>query len=129
VLNRLKDDHLSPAEFDLVFTELLMRYNGGWIVENDDRPLGAIFAISMGEFSVLTDLQWWPWTTPRNKVEATVSFLNKVKNEFLLLFYSDMKSKRFFEYVALHGIIRKVGHIHDLYKDEPAVLFQSKAKK
>jgi hypothetical protein len=129
VLNRLNENYLTPQEFDIAFSNLLTRYNGGWIVENNEHPLGAIFAISVGEFSVLTDLQWWPWTTPRNKIEATVSFLNKVKNEFLLLFYSDMKSKRFFEYVAKHGIIRKIGHIHDLYTDEPAVLFQSKAKK
>jgi len=126
------DEPLDPQAFDESFNEVISAYDNAWLIEADTRygrkPVGAVMGLSNGVFTTLHEATWFSWASDRNKVEATVSFFNKIRNEVLVLFHCRQKEKRFFEYVAKHNVLRRVGNIHDLYENEPAVLFQIRSK-
>lgn len=126
------DEAVTPEEFRLWFSDLKAQFDKGWIVEAPTSrgimPVGSVFGVSTGHYFEASHVIWFPWATARNKLEATVSFFNKLRNEMLILFHCPKEERRFFEKVSDHGVLRKVGHIHDLYDGEPAVQFQTRAK-
>jgi len=103
---------------------LLANYDFAWLI--GDKPFGIIFGQSVGPMVMLGDATWFPWASKRNIMEGVVQIINDLRKTLKLLLYCDMKDKTFYEYVAKHGILRRVGHIHDV-KNEPMVLWESKS--
>ena len=52
---------------------------------------------------------WFPWASPRNRIEATVKFLDDHRKENLILIFDDEQSHRFFVRMAQYGILNRVG--------------------
>jgi hypothetical protein len=122
---------VDPEEFKESIYELMnSSYDFAWIIEaivkNNYRPVGVVFGINSGVFTLLSDTVWFPWASKRNIIEGMVGFINKIRKQMLVLGHIDLKNKPFGEYIARHGIIRRIGTVDDIYKDEPAALFQSR---
>jgi hypothetical protein len=54
-------------------------------------------------------VMWFPWASARNRIEATVKFLDDHRKEHLVLIYDDEKSHRFFIRMAQYGILKRIG--------------------
>ena len=122
---------INPEEFkEAIYERFNESYDFAWTIEantkNGYRPIGVIFGLHSGPFILLGDMTWFPWSSKRNIIEGTTNFINAMKKDFLLLGYTNLKDKKFFEHIARHGILKRVGTIDGLYKDEPAALFQSR---
>lgn len=89
-------------------------------------PVGMIFGWVRGRVIQVGGMVWFPWASKRNIFECAVKFFVELGREFHVLDFAEMKDKVFFENIARHGILRKVGHMHGLYPDGPAVLFETK---
>jgi len=89
-------------------------------------PVGAVFGKYVGPFLWLGATKWLGWASERNKIESAVNLLNELRKDGLVMLYSNMADKDFYTHISKHGVIRRVGTIHDLIEDEPVALFQTR---
>jgi len=130
---------MNVPDFKAQFSEYVSsRFNGAWTFVSDEsgttKPMGfALGVVRDGRLIQLEEMIWLPWASPREVLEAATGFMDSMRrNEVggrpvVVLEYSRMKDKKFFEAIAKRGVMRRVGHVHDIYRDEPAVLFQTRA--
>lgn len=113
VFDNIFNPGLTAAQFAEVAVEyILTAYTHSWVL--GEKPLGVVFGINLGPFIYLTSIEWFPWATKRQKTEHTIGFLNLIRKELYCVWNCTEKDKRFFEYIARHGIIRRVGTLHGL---------------
>lgn len=126
------EEGLTAREFkDAVEQFVLTNYHGGWtLLANTKKgfiPVGMVFAKDDGVFSEpigkVSGVFWMPWATNRNKIESAVNFFNEIRKEYVFIGRAEMKDKKFYEYIAKHGIVRRVGTIH--LADEHIAEFQT----
>lgn len=101
---------------------LLSNYDYGWLIGE----YGLIFGKNAGPMILLGDVIWFPWASNRNILEGIVQLINTLRYEAKVTFFSSMDDKRFYEHVAKHGILRRVGRIHDVGK-QPLAFWESKS--
>ena len=77
-------------------------------------------------FLVVGDIVWFPWSSPRQRIESAVNFFNEARKEIAFMEYARKQDKRFFEMIAKHGIMRRVGTSHNIYPDGPATVFETR---
>lgn len=122
-------DETTQQEFTALWTYMFERTDGGvWILESG-KPVGFIGARdrSHGGHRVLEPhAQWFPWATPRQRLETIVKYVSEMRKTALLTIFSRMSDKDFYTHVCRYGIARRVGTIDGYFGDDPAALFQSK---
>lgn len=117
---------LSPAQFREVMTDwMVSQYDFAWTIECEGKPVGVVNAINCGLFVLMGDSIWFPWASPRNKIEGFVRLIVTLREQMMLMGYATQKDKNFFVHIAKHGVIRRVGTIHEL-GEEPLAFFQSR---
>jgi len=126
------EEGLSPADFQGIMSEYLSnQYDEAYVIEAPTHkgrfPVGIVFANYMGIFLSPVGATWFSWASNRNKIEGMIEFINEMRKDSLLLGYCTESDKKFFEYIARHGIIRRVGKISGIYEHEDAPLFQSRS--
>lgn len=89
-------------------------------------PVGVVGGRFNGPLLFLGSMTWFPWTSKRNIYESVVNTLNELRKKYIILFHSNMDDKDFYVNVARHGIIRRVGTVHDVYANGPAALFETR---
>lgn len=137
-------EEMTPQEFRIVFVEWLKNFEAGWVflAETDKGiiPVGFCTAWVRGRIIEIADIVWFSWASRRNVWESAVNFYDSMRKKvfddkhdpadpmryFVVLEYAMFRDKRFFERMADRGIMRKIGHIHDIYPDEVSVMFQTK---
>jgi hypothetical protein len=126
---------LSPAEFKEAFEkEVLDNYHGVWtlLAQDPKRPIGFVLGFfshpnpAKAPFMIVGDMIWMPWATPRNRLEAAVSFFASARKEMPMMEFASEDSKRFFEVIARHGVMRRVGTSHNVYTGAPAAVFETR---
>lgn len=130
---------MSADQFKAAFEEIVTaRYHGAWTLFAETPkgfiPVGFVFAFyshtehAMSPFMIVGDLVWCPWATPRNKIEAAVGFFNRIRKEIPMMDYAYGEvNKKFFEMLARHGIVRRVGTTYNVVKGEPVAIFETRA--
>ena len=136
---------MTPGEFKAVFLEWLNNFNAGWtfFAETDKGiiPIGFCMAWTRGRIVEIADIVWFPWASKRNVWESALNFYDSLRKKeadtereptdparyFVVLEYARFRDKRFFERMVDKKILRKVGHVNDLYPDEVSVLFQTRS--
>lgn len=126
---------LEPAEFNELFSmEVLKNYVAAWTLFADQKPIGLI----LGYYShpnekfvthmIGAGMYWFPWASTRNKLEAAVKFFAKIRYEIPMMWQAEFgKSKRFFECICSHGVIRRVGTSHVILPDRSMTIFETRA--
>ena len=140
-IEELPDD-LGPQEFIDAFLDQIERLglSHGWTFlapsKSGYMPVGFAWAWSRGRVIEIADIIWFPWASSRNILESTANFMNsmrkmapnpmKPEQKFLIWEQARMKDKKFFETMCRLGIMRRVGHVHGLYSEGPAVMFETR---
>lgn len=116
---------------------LLARYDAEWtLLAETPRgfiPVGMILAFnghkdaSISPFFVIGDIIWFPWASRRNIVESAVNFFNVARREASFIDYAHgLVNKRFFEMLARHGIVRRIGTTFSVVRNEPVAVFETR---
>lgn len=122
---------MDAVEFDKQLRLLMTTYyDNAWVMESVNegkrRRVGMLFSVLSGPFHLLGDVTWFPWATDRNKVETIVHFLNESRKENLMMWYCSYEDKRFYDHIARHGIIKRVGKISDLFEGGDVPFWQTR---
>ena len=126
---------MGKEDFRSVIRELIEeQYNGAWTVsapttKHGKIPVGAIFAWVRGGVIEMGDMLWFPWASKRNILEASIIFFHEIRKQAVVLEFARKKDEAFFAHIASYGLMRRVGHVHDIYPDQPAILFQTRSIK
>lgn len=75
----------------------------------------------------MADVLWFPWATPRNKLESIVNFMNIMRKDWLVMEFAVPDEAAFFDHVCRYGVMRRAGTIFDLYT-VPAAVFQTRKR-
>lgn len=95
----------------------------------DLMPVGMVFSIVPffgSKVYIATTIHWFPWASPRNKLEATVHFLNQVRKDAVAIGLVGMADVPFLEHVCRYGVSRRVGNIFDMITEGPTAVFQTR---
>jgi hypothetical protein len=130
---------MDKESFKQAFGErLLVRYDIEWTLLADTPrgfiPVGMVLAFnghkdaSISPFFVIGDIIWFPWATRRNIVESAVNFFNVARREASFIDYAHgPTNRRFFEMLAQHGIMRRVGTTYSIVRNEPVAIFETRS--
>lgn len=130
----LVPEGLSADEFKDQFGGLIaFGFDEAWTMIADTRrglvPAG--FAVGFyphpgaEKFLILDSLIWLPWATPRNRLECAVRLFSR--NDIPMIGFVRAKDKKFCETIAKHGLFRRVGTSMNVFGDEPAAIWETKA--
>jgi hypothetical protein len=130
---------MSAAEFKQAFeAEVVERYAGAWTLFAMTRkgfiPVGCVLGFyshpdpRLSPFMIVGDMLWFPWASARNRLEAAVNFFKVIRLTIPMVEYADDRAKPFFEVLARHGIVRRVGTMLSVYPDRQTAVFETTRK-
>jgi hypothetical protein len=127
---------MTAAEFKEAFeTEVLTNYTLAWTLFANTlkgyRPAGVVLGFhshpnpKFSPFAIIGDIIWFPWTSARNRIECGAHFFRKVDMPLVEYAHGD-KTKRYFETMARHGLMRRVGTTFNVFRGEPVAVFETR---
>ena len=130
--------NMTPDEFKVEFEVLITTmYHGAWAMlaktGNEYKPVGAVFGFwshpepKYATFMNVANMVWFPWATARNRIESALNFFNTIRMQFPMVEYAREKDKRFFEVLARHGVMRRIGTSYNVYCGAPAAVFETRS--
>lgn len=131
------DTSMDAPTFKRAFEQVVLdRVYSGWTMIAPTRkgmmPVGIIFAFyshsepRLSPFMIVGDLVWFPWASARNKMESAVNFFNTIRRSIPMVDYAHGdENKKFFEMIARHGVMRRIGTTFSVVKGEPTALFET----
>lgn len=129
----------TPEAFYTAFVdEVETTYAGAWTLSAETKrgfiPVGIVLGFyshpnpQFAPFMIVGDMIWFPWASVRNRIESAVAFFNSIRKEIPMLEYADDKAKPFFEMIAKHGIMRRVGTSFNVYPGQAVAVFETRAE-
>lgn len=124
-----------PTKFLEAFTEhATPRYDVGYTLVakppgKEVMPVGLVFAIKpffQQPVLWIGDFIWFPWASPRNKLETSVHFLNQMRKEWTVIGFAEPDVIPFFEHICRYGVSRRAGTLFDLFEEGPRGVFQTR---
>ncbi len=118
---------LEPLEFSKVLDSIIG--TSKLITFRDRHELPKVFiSVAKGPPDVAHAV-WMPWTTPREKLEIGVLFFSGMSSASKIATIVQESTLPYFERLCRYGILRKVGHIENMFGENPGTLFQAKELK
>jgi hypothetical protein len=129
---------MNADQFKVEFeAEVVTNFHGAWTLFAESKkgymPVGFVFGFlshpnpAFAPFMIVGAMIWFPWATARNRIEAAVYFFNMIRHETPMVEYADEKDKKFFEMIARHGVMRRIGTSHNVYKGRSAAVFETRS--
>lgn len=115
-------DHAS-SRFQTAYTMLATPPN------KPNMPVGVVFGIMpfyQQPIMWFGDFLWFPWASKRNKLEASVHFLNQMRKSYAMIGFCEQDAIRFFEHICRYGVLRRAGTVFDMFEDGPRGVFQTR---
>lgn len=128
----------TAADFIAAFErELSENYQGAWCLLADTKrgfmPVGAVLGFyshpnpRLAPFMIVGDMLWFPWASARNRIESAVHFFHRIRHEIPMVEYANEEAKRFFEMIAAHGVVRRIGTSFNVYPGTATAVFETRA--
>lgn len=119
-----------PEQFTEQWAQFLEHEIYVWIMAADTPrgriPVGlAIGRPFIDDVVIVGNFTWFPWASKRNVYESVVNMVNELRKDVNMIFTVDQTAKELAVWVARHGIVRRVGTLHDM-EDGPLAMFQSR---
>lgn len=96
-------------------------------------PVGFVAVTADGEIPhvVYPHVEWFPWATVRNRIEAAIGFINALRRDFLLLIRVKQDVAKFYEHITKYGILQVMGRLpcfyaYDLSPENTSIIFRSR---
>lgn len=127
-------DNLGRAEFAESIVTILELFNHEWILEAPNLnvpsdgmvPVGIVVANGDRRF-IEPHVDWFPWATDRNKVEAALAFLSRVSTQYKVLAFVRPEDKEFYIQMCRYGQLTMGCKILDYYASgEDAYFFYTR---
>lgn len=129
------EEGLEPDDFrDALGSLIADRYDAAWVLlaETQKGFVPAGIALGFWPHSEATQMMcldkfiWFPWGSDRNRLEATIAFINGIREEVPVMGFATKQYKKFWETVAKHGIVNRVGTSHNIYPGERVSLWETR---
>jgi hypothetical protein len=123
------DAELSQKAFEQKVYETLGMADYDWIVDarqgDNIRPVGLILAHALPDGRrIEPHVDWFPWATPRNKLEGLAAYLRDVGKRFKILVYVEQAEQNFWERLKQYRLLRHGCKIIDYFdRGEHAFFF------
>ena len=89
-------------------------------------PVGMMVCLD-GGYRIEPHCIWFPWATPRNKLEAYLNFFNKIRVTRLAVLFIPQDEIRIFQHLERYGVIQRRGTISRFFEDgQFAAIFQTR---
>jgi len=134
VLQAIKTEN-TPEAFTEAFGEhIALRFQRAYTLiatppGKDTMPVGVVFGIVpfyQKQVMWLGDFIWFPWASPRNKLETTVHFLNQMRKQYTIIGFCEPEAINFFEHICRYGVLRRAGTVFDFFEEGPRGIFQTR---
>lgn len=97
---------LTPLAFQNAMAEMIGSIHYDWVVELD-RPIGLFLGNAMAAGrGAEVQVDWMPWATPRDKLEATAVFLREVPKQLKVFIFSSQEHDAFFARLSRYRLLR-----------------------
>ena len=120
---------LDPKGFDEKFFSEFETHGGVILFDAKDQPFGYV-AVAMHPQSpriIEPHVFWFPWASVRNKIEGAVRFISEAGKQYKVMIYTSLEDKELYVHVARHGLLRRVGTVHDYFhENQKLAVFESK---
>lgn len=118
--NDLLQSNLSRDDFQQAVFTILGHAQFDWIAEVPSatglRPVGLFIGESrFGDNAVEAHVKWFPWATPRNKLEVGVAFMMEVGKQIKVFAYPSIEDALLWERVWRYKVLKKGCKISDCY--------------
>lgn len=128
---------MTAAQFSEAFvSEVKENYAGAWTLSAQTgkgfMPVGIVLGFwshpnpRLSPFMIVGDMIWFPWASRRNRIESAVNFFDRVRSEIPMVEYANAAAQKFFEMICRHGIMRRVGTMHNVYPGEATAVFETR---
>jgi len=114
------DPGLEKEDFIRASAEKILQWDDAVILEVN-KPVGLLAVNLLGTHALIRAF-WFPWATPRNKIETVLKFILDHKKDVHLLGASN--EKPFFDQLFRYGCVRAIGTTLR-WGDEPMTLYES----
>ena len=119
--------NLSPQGFEERALEFIGDYADEWIVEaqGDDglRPVCLFLAQPVG-IGIEPAVQWFPWATRRNKLEAIAVFLKEISKQVKIFIFASDEKVEFWSSMVPYGLVRRGCKVVDYFaRGKNAMMF------
>ena len=118
--------------------EVMTNYHGAWTLFAQTRkgfmPVGAVLGFyphpnkAVTPFMIVGDILWFWWASPRNRVEAAVKFFSAIRDQTPMMEFASEAHMPFFEMLAKHGVMRRVGTSFNVYPAGKTALFETRQR-
>lgn len=93
------------------------------MTDKDGRPVGVVVGYPRTEIAFEPHVRWFPWASPRNRLECALRFIRKESKAFTLLIFTRPEERNFWQVMARYGVLRKVNPVYNLYRKNDTVDF------
>jgi hypothetical protein len=124
--------NLSREGFEEKMLEIMGAVPYDWILEaqsdNGLRPVGLILGKQVGS-GVEPFVEWFPWATARNQIEATAAYLKEVSKQLKIFVFAEESANRFWSHFVYYGLVRRGCKVIDYFsRGEHAMLYYTVIK-
>lgn len=124
------EEGLTAEAFKEALVEYLAAFNAIYTllakVSGEQRPIGLAACNDQG-YRIEPYAIWFPWASPRNKLESALNFFNKIRVTRLAVLFIPQKDIGLFEHLARYGVIQRRGTIGRFFEDgQFAAIFQTR---
>lgn len=99
-----------------------------WILtapnEDEKRPVGVV-AGRFDEYGLRPHVIWFPWSTPRNRMECALKFLHDIGREHFTWFIARREDVPFFDHLIRYGMIRAVGKVKRVFDGGDGIMYHT----
>jgi hypothetical protein len=126
---------LDAETFKVEFKKLILsRYDAAWVLFAETKkgfwPVGLATGFwphpAVETFLIFNNFVWFPWASPRNKIEAATNFFDKARYDVPMIGFAGERDKEFFALIAKLGVLRRVGTVAGIFGDEPSSVWQTR---
>ena len=111
----LDDDMFTDTALDIIESA-----DHGFIIEAPGdkglQPVGIVLGTEFGKSRCLEPhVDWFPWATPRNKMEGAAAFLRQVKHRFKIFLFIDDDGLEFYDRISKFRLVTRGCKVIDHY--------------
>lgn len=119
---------MDKEEFTTSVVEHLSAFNEVFLLETETKrgkiPVGLVSLVTTN--GSVPHVDWFPWASARNKIEAITCFFSKMRNRPMLVWVRDIDIK-FYTHVSKYGVLRRIGKVYKFGSDNDYMLFQTRS--